>query len=53
LTPTKVVYVGNIQFDVKEEDLQEEFKAFGQILSTKIIYDARGMSKGFVLFSSP
>jgi len=47
LTPTKVVYVGNIQFDVKEEDLLEEFKAHGQVLSTKIIYDARGMSKGF------
>ncbi|PUU82264.1 hypothetical protein B9Z19DRAFT_969064, partial [Tuber borchii] len=47
LTPTKVVYVGNIQFDVKEEDLLEEFKGFGKVLSTKIIYDARGMSKGF------
>lgn len=47
LAPTKVIYVGNIQFDVKEGDLLEEFKAYGQVLSTKIIYDNRGMSKGF------
>lgn len=47
LTPTKVVYVGNIQFDVREQDLEEAFKGFGNILSTKIIYDAKGMNKGF------
>ncbi|KAG0131277.1 hypothetical protein HOY82DRAFT_485307, partial [Tuber indicum] len=47
LTPTKVVYIGNLQFDVKEEALRDEFKAFGPILSVKIIYDARNMSKGF------
>ncbi|RPA92006.1 RNA-binding domain-containing protein [Choiromyces venosus 120613-1] len=47
LAPTKVIYIGNLQFDVKEDDLNEEFKSFGPILSTKIIYDARGLSKGF------
>ncbi|KAG0639975.1 hypothetical protein HOY80DRAFT_885569, partial [Tuber brumale] len=47
LTPTKVIYIGNLQFEVDEHNLRDEFKAFGPIQSTKIIYDARGMSKGF------
>ncbi|PWW79399.1 RNA-binding domain-containing protein, partial [Tuber magnatum] len=47
LSPTKVIYIGNLQFDVKEDDLLEEFKAFGPVMSTRIIIDARGLSKGF------
>lgn len=48
LPPTKVVYVGNIQFDATPETLGEEFKKFGNVLGAKIIYDSRGLSKGYV-----
>jgi len=42
------IYVGNLSFEVTEEDLQEAFEAFGQIESVKIIKDNyNGRSKGF------
>ena len=44
---SNVVYVGNLFFDVKEEDLQNEFARAGRVVSTKIVLDARGLSKGF------
>lgn len=47
LKPTETVYVGNMQFDVKESDLKEYFSQVGEVINTKIIYDPRGLSKGF------
>ncbi|RPB17487.1 RNA-binding domain-containing protein [Morchella conica CCBAS932] len=47
LTPAKTVYVGNVQFDATPETLGEEFKRFGEVRGAKIIYDSRGLSKGF------
>ena len=44
---SNIVYVGNLFFDVKEEDLQNEFSRAGRVVNTKIIVDARGLSKGF------
>ena len=44
---SNVVYVGNLFFDVKEEDLQQEFSKAGRVVNTRLIKDARGMSKGF------
>ena len=44
---SNTVYVGNLFFDVKEEDLQNEFARAGQVVNTKIVVDARGLSKGF------
>ena len=44
---SNVVYVGNLFFDVKDVDLQNEFARAGRVLSAKIISDARGLSKGF------
>jgi len=42
------IYVGNLSFDVTEEDLKEAFSAFGQVESVKIIKDNySGRSKGF------
>ena len=42
------IYVGNLSFEVTEEDLQEAFEAFGHIESVKIIKDNySGRSKGF------
>ena len=47
------VYVGNLFFDVKAEDLEKEFAKAGPVASAKIIMDARGLSKGFVIFLVP
>ena len=42
------IYVGNLSYEVTEEDLQEAFKEFGQVESVKIITDKySGQSKGF------
>ena len=42
------IYVGNLSYEVTEEDLQKAFEAFGQVESVKIIKDNyTGKSKGF------
>ena len=42
------IYVGNLSYEVTEEDLKEAFEGFGQIESVKIIKDNySGRSKGF------
>lgn len=49
---SKTVYVGNLFFDVKTEDLKTQFSEAGPVEEVKIIMDNRGLSKGFVI-SSP
>ncbi|HOK97979.1 MAG: RNA-binding protein [Bacteroidales bacterium] len=42
------LYVGNISYSMKEEELKQAFSKFGQVLSVKIITDRRtGKSKGY------
>ncbi len=42
------IYVGNLDFKVKENDLKVLFEAYGTVSSVKIISDKfGGMSKGF------
>ena len=42
------IYVGNLSGQVTEEDLQEAFKAFGDVTSIKIVKDkSSGVSRGF------
>jgi len=42
------IYVGNLSYELTEEDLKEAFSAFGQVDSIKIIKDDySGRSKGF------
>ena len=42
------IYVGNLSYQVSEEELKDEFKNFGDVKSTKIIIDREtGRSKGF------
>jgi len=42
------IYVGNLDFKVNENDLEELFEEYGQVSSTKIITDKySGRSKGF------
>ncbi len=42
------IYVGNLPYEVTEEDLRQEFGAFGEITSANIITDKySGRPKGF------
>jgi RNA recognition motif-containing protein len=42
------LYVGNLSYSVRDEDLQQQFSAFGQVQSAKVNMDREtGRSKGF------
>ena len=48
------IYIGNFSNDITSDDLQEVFKAFGQVESVKIIKDKfTGDSKGFGFVEMP
>jgi len=48
------IYVGNLSFDVTEEELRQEFAAFGKIESVNIITDKySGRPKGFAFVEMP
>jgi RNA recognition motif-containing protein len=48
------IYVGNLSYDVSEEELQKSFEAFGHVESTKIVVDMyTGRSKGFGFVEMP
>lgn len=50
------LYVGNLSYSVRDDDLQQEFSAFGQVQSAKVMMERdTGRSKGFgfVEMSSP
>ena len=42
------IYVGNLSYETTEEDLRQEFEAFGEVTSVSIITDRdSGRPKGF------
>ena len=42
------IYVGNLSYEVTEQDLRQEFEAFGEVASVDIITDKiSGRPKGF------
>jgi len=42
------IYVGNLSYDVTEEELQQEFLAYGEVTSVSILTDKfSGRPKGF------
>ena len=42
------IYVGNLSYDVTEEELQKEFLAYGEVISASILNDKfGGRPKGF------
>jgi cold-inducible RNA-binding protein len=42
------IYVGNLSYEVTEEDLKKAFESFGEVDSAKVIKDKyTGRSKGF------
>jgi len=48
------IYVGNLSYDVTEDDLRAEFSAFGDVSSVSIIKDKySGQSKGFAFVEMP
>jgi RNA recognition motif-containing protein len=48
------IYVGNLSYEVTEDDLKEAFSAFGQVESVKIIKDNYSdRSKGFGFVEMP
>ena len=48
------IYVGNLSYNVSEEDLKTSFEAFGQVTSASIIKDKfSGQSKGFGFVEMP
>ena len=48
------IYVGNLSYEVTEEELKEAFEAFGNVETVKIIKDNyTGRSKGFGFVEMP
>jgi len=48
------IYVGNLSYDLSEEDLRRAFEAFGQVSSATIVKDKySGRSKGFGFVEMP
>ncbi len=48
------IYVGNLSYDVTEEELRQEFEAFGKVESINIITDKySGRPKGFGFVEMP
>jgi RNA recognition motif-containing protein len=48
------IYVGNLSYEVTEEELKKAFEGFGQVESVKIIIDNySGRSKGFGFVEMP
>ena len=48
------MYIGNLAYDVTEDDLKNAFSEFGEVSSVKIIMDKfSGRSKGFGFVEMP
>ncbi len=48
MASNKKLYVGNLSYDLSDDDLKEMFQAHGEVLSAQIITDRdTGRSKGF------
>lgn len=48
------IYVGNLSYNITEDDLRHAFEAFGQVSSASIIKDKfTGQSKGFGFVEMP
>jgi nucleolin len=44
--PHKMLYIGNLYYEVTAEQLKNVFSRFGSVASVKIVYDNRGLSRG-------
>lgn len=48
------IYVGNLSYEVTEDELKQEFEAYGEVASVNIIRDKySGQSRGFAFVEMP
>ena len=48
------IYVGNLSYDVTEDELRQEFEVYGQVASVSIVADRyTGRSRGFGFVEMP
>ena len=47
------IYVGNLNYDTTEQDLEEAFTPHGKVQEVRIICDESGRSKGFGFVRMP
>jgi len=48
------IYVGNLPFEAKEDDLRKVFEAYGEVESVNVIKDRfSGKSRGFAFIEMP
>ena len=48
------LYVGNLSYSVRDDDLQQQFSAFGHVQSAKVMMERdTGRSKGFAFVEMP
>ncbi|KAK0776447.1 hypothetical protein LTR75_010857 [Friedmanniomyces endolithicus] len=45
--PSRICYIGNLFFEVTAPQLEAELSQFGAVANSRIVTDARGLSKGF------
>ncbi|KAJ4312287.1 hypothetical protein N0V94_007515 [Neodidymelliopsis sp. IMI 364377] len=45
--PNNVVYVGNLYYEVTADQIKRVFSRFGEVDNVKLIFDNRGLSRGF------
>ncbi|KAK3072460.1 hypothetical protein LTR53_006787 [Teratosphaeriaceae sp. CCFEE 6253] len=45
--PSRILYIGNLFFEVTAVHLQEEFERLGAVTNVRVVTDTRGLSKGF------
>ncbi|KAI6825880.1 Dolichyl-diphosphooligosaccharide--protein glycosyltransferase subunit [Hortaea werneckii] len=46
-SPSRILYVGNLFFEVTAPQLEKEFSKLGEITNSRVVLDSRGLSKGF------
>ena len=47
----KCLYIGNLFFEITDEDLRKHFQPYGQLVGVHVITDMRGVSRGYVTLS--
>lgn len=47
IEPSRILYVGNLFFEVTASQLEAEFARHGEIANSRVVTDSRGLSKGF------
>ncbi|OCK93471.1 uncharacterized protein K441DRAFT_661329 [Cenococcum geophilum 1.58] len=45
--PNTTLYIGNLFFEVTDDQLKKVFSRFGAVTKSSIVYDNRGLSRGF------